>query len=85
MRMRLDQVWQTVLDARRRTAASQATTQNYLYHWQQFLGWAGRTDDAVSSVTPTRAADYARWFSIYQQAYPATRPVSHALFEEFSG
>lgn len=32
-----------------------------------------------------RAADYARWFSIYQQAYPATRPVSHALFEEFSG
>jgi len=30
-----------------------------------------------------RAKDYARWFKIYQEMYPAVAPVSHRLFDEF--
>ncbi len=32
---------------------------------------------------PARAKDYARWFEIYRQMYPAVAPVNHRLFEEF--
>ncbi|MHB8897936.1 MAG: FGGY-family carbohydrate kinase, partial [Thermoguttaceae bacterium] len=31
-----------------------------------------------------RASDYARWFKIYQELYPAISPVSHQLFGEFA-
>jgi sugar (pentulose or hexulose) kinase len=29
-------------------------------------------------------AKYARWFEIYRQLYPATAPISHRLFQEFT-
>ena len=30
-----------------------------------------------------RAAHYARWIRTYRDLYPATRPISHSLFEAF--
>jgi xylulokinase len=32
---------------------------------------------------PGRAAHYARWIRTYRDLYPATRPISHSLFEAF--
>ena len=29
------------------------------------------------------SAKYAEWFSIYKQLYPAMKPISHRLFEQF--
>ena len=33
---------------------------------------------------PARAAQYARWFPLYQQLYPATRALHHQLSQEFT-
>ena len=33
---------------------------------------------------PQRAKQYARWFEIYQQMYPATKTLNHRLFKEFT-
>ena len=33
----------------------------------------------------TKLADkYSRWFDLYRELYPATAPVSHRLFKEFT-
>lgn len=61
MRLRIGDVWQIFLDAPQRSAASPATTQNYTYHWNEFVSWSGNADEPVSAITATRAADYARW------------------------
>jgi xylulokinase len=33
---------------------------------------------------PQLAKQYARWFATYRELYPATAPVSHRLFKEFT-
>jgi xylulokinase len=32
---------------------------------------------------PQRAAKYAEWYAIYQQLYPALKPVNHQLYDQF--
>lgn len=60
-RLRLADVWQTFIDAPQRSPAGPSTTQNYQYYWQEFIEWAGTPDAPITAITPTRAADYARW------------------------
>jgi xylulokinase len=55
------------------------------------VGLFGDEEDAFHRVQgktvtyqpdPERAAQYARWFPIYRELYPATRDINHRLFQE---
>ncbi len=43
-----------------------------------------RTSTVTYQPDAQRAAQYARWFPIYRELYPATKHVSHQLFQEFT-
>lgn len=60
-RLRLDDVWATFIDAPQRGDTSHATQQTQAYMWRRFITWAApKPDTPATSITPTRAADYAR-------------------------